>query len=77
MVNLALLDSKAANRKIATNRNVNVSSASVKNKAVAANRVVAVNKAAAVSKADDKASCLGLTAAGGDPRRFSSPLSAE
>jgi len=58
---LAALDTKAANKKIATNRNVNASSASVKSKAAAANR------AAVVSKADDKLGCLGLTGSG---RRF-------
>src|SRR5439155_4858041 len=57
-VNLALPNSKAANRKSATNRNVNASSASAKSKAVVANRAVAANKA------DDRPSCLGLTGGG-------------
>ncbi len=71
-VNLALPDSRAANSKIATKRNVNANSASVKNKVAAAN-LVAVNRVAAVSKADDKPSCLEVTAAGGNSRRFSYP----
>jgi hypothetical protein len=60
-VNRTPLDSKAANRKIARDRNVNVSSASAKNnvetRAVAANRVV-------VSKAADKPGYVGLTSGG-------------
>jgi hypothetical protein len=59
--NLPLLDSKAASRKIARDRNGNVSNASAKdkvdNRAVAANNVAA-NKVAEVSKADDKPSSL-------------------
>jgi hypothetical protein len=47
------LDSKADNSKIARDRTVNVSSASVKNK-VAVNRVV-------VSKGNDKAASLGTS----------------
>jgi hypothetical protein len=53
--NLAAPDSKVAS-KIARNRNVSASSASVKNK-VAANRV-------AVSKGDDKPRCSELTSGG-------------
>ena len=49
--NPLLPDSKAADNKIATGRNVSVSGASRKNK-------VAVNRAA-VSKADDKTGCVG------------------
>jgi hypothetical protein len=45
-------DSKADNRKIATEKSANVSGASVKNK-------VAVNRAA-VSKADDRTGALGI-----------------
>jgi hypothetical protein len=50
----ALPDSKAANREIATKKNVNANSASAKNKV--ANRVVAANRGA-VSNGDDKPVC--------------------
>jgi len=70
------LDSKAANRKIARDKNVSANSASGKDKAVVANEVVAanlveVNRAAVVSKGDDKPGRLGIKVAGGDSRRFS------
>ena len=64
LANTLARDSKADNSKIAIDRSVNASSASVKNKvavnraAVAVNRV-AVNRAA-VSKGDDKTGSLGI-----------------
>jgi hypothetical protein len=74
-VNLALRDSKEANRQIAKDRSVNASSASVKSKAVAANQVaVAANKAAslvAAAVSNDKPSCVGLTGGG---RRLLPPV---
>jgi hypothetical protein len=61
------LDSKADNSKIERERNVNVNSASVKNK-------VAVNRAAAnrgaVSKADGKTGSFEQQAVGGNSHRF-------
>jgi hypothetical protein len=56
--NLPLLDSKAASRKIAKNRNVNANSASAKNK------VAAANKVADVSKADDNLVAVDLMSGG-------------
>jgi hypothetical protein len=60
--NLLLLDSKAANRAIARDRNGNVNNASAKDKVD--NRAVAANRVAEVSKADDKPGGLGLTSGG-------------
>jgi hypothetical protein len=70
------VDSKAANRKIARDKNVSANSASGKDKAVVANQVVAanlveVNRAAVVSKGDDKPGRLGIKGGGRRLRRFS------
>jgi hypothetical protein len=66
--NLLLLDSKAANRAIARDRNGNVNNASAKDKvdkrAVAANNVAANKVAAEANKADDKPGCLGSMSGG-------------
>ncbi len=61
------LDSKADNSRIERERNVNVNSASVKNK-VAVNRAAA--NRAAVSKADGKTGSFEQQAVGGNSHRF-------